>query len=370
MNIISLIMLVFSLLGALDRICGNRLGLGKEFEKGFILLGNICLSMIGMIVISPVIANLLSPAFDMVYNALHIDPSIIPASLFANDMGGASLSTEIAKDVDIGMFNALVVSAMMGCTVSYTSPYSLGVVKQDKIRELFLGFLCGFITIPVGCFVVGIFMGIGILPLLINLLPLIIFAAIIVCGLLFFPDVTVKVFSVFGVFMKILITIGLALGILESLAGIEIIEGLADIKEGADICFNAAVVLSGAFPFMFVVSKILAKPIKKFGGAFGINETAALGFVSSLVTNATSLEMINRMDKKGAVLNAAFAVSASFVFGGHLAFTMAFDSAYIFPMIGAKLISGVSAFVVGLIVYKRIYGKAGAQDNGEETLVA
>ena len=61
-------MLFFALLGALDRILGNKLGIGKEFEKGFLLLGQLVLSMMGMIIIAPVIAELLSPAFDFVYN--------------------------------------------------------------------------------------------------------------------------------------------------------------------------------------------------------------------------------------------------------------------------------------------------------------
>ena len=48
MDIITIVVLVFGILGALDRILGGRLGLGKEFEKGFSLLGAMALSMIGM----------------------------------------------------------------------------------------------------------------------------------------------------------------------------------------------------------------------------------------------------------------------------------------------------------------------------------
>ena len=88
MSVITIVMVVFSMLGALDRIFGCRFGLGKEFERGFMLLGTMALSMIGMIVISPWIAEILSPVFDAVWNLLRIDPSVIPASLFANDMGG------------------------------------------------------------------------------------------------------------------------------------------------------------------------------------------------------------------------------------------------------------------------------------------
>lgn len=80
MKFISVLMLAFSLLGALDRIFGNKFGLGKEFERGFMLLGTMALSMIGMIVISPFIAQILSPFFGVFYNTFGIDPSIIPAT--------------------------------------------------------------------------------------------------------------------------------------------------------------------------------------------------------------------------------------------------------------------------------------------------
>ena len=57
MQVISIIMAVFAVLGALDRIFNNKFGLGKEFEKGFLLYGQLALAMIGMIVLSPVIAD-------------------------------------------------------------------------------------------------------------------------------------------------------------------------------------------------------------------------------------------------------------------------------------------------------------------------
>ena len=112
MNYVALVMAAFSVVAAIDRIFGNRLGLGKEFEKGFNLLGTLALSMIGMIVLSPAIARLLEPLFDFVYGTFGIDPSIIPASLFANDMGGAALAFDVAKNDSIGKFNAIIVSAM------------------------------------------------------------------------------------------------------------------------------------------------------------------------------------------------------------------------------------------------------------------
>lgn len=45
-------------------------------------------------------------------------------------------------------------------------------------------------------------------------------------------------------------------------------------------------------------------------------------------------------------------VSAAFVFGSHLAFTMAFDRGYVMPMIVGKLISGLCAVLLALLLYK------------------
>lgn len=354
MNILTFIILIFSLLGALDRIFNNRFGLGKEFEKGFILFGTMALSMIGMITIAPFIADILKPLFDFVSNVLHIDSSIIPASLFANDMGGASLAVEVADNELVGLFNGLVVSSMMGCTISFTIPVALGMVDKKQHKELLLGLLCGITTIPVGCLVAGLIFKIPFISLVVDLIPLVLFSAIIVFGLVRFPDVCVKIFSGFGYFIKVIITIGLALGIIRFLSGFEVIKGLETIEEGARICFNASIVMTGAFPLMFVVSKALSKPIKKLSGRIGINEISAVGFISSLATSMTTFGMMDEMDKKGVMMNSAFAVSAAFTFAGHLAFTMAFDSSFIVPVIAGKLVSGVLAVILSAIIFKKL----------------
>ena len=204
MNAISIVVLIFSAIGAVDFILGNKLGAGKEFEKGFGLFCPMALSMLGMIVVAPAIGELLSPAFEGFYKIFGIDPSIIPASVFANDMGGAPLAESVAKSAEIGGYNAFVVSSMMGCVLSFTIPFSLGMVKKEQHDDLFLGLLCGIVTIPTGCFVAGLMCGLGLVGTLLNLLPLIILSALVGAALIFVPKICIKCFSVFGIFMKVL----------------------------------------------------------------------------------------------------------------------------------------------------------------------
>lgn len=352
MNALTIIILIFSMLGALDRIFGNKFGLGREFARGFELFAPMALSMIGMLILAPAIGVWLSPFFEWFYSVFKIDPSIIPASLFANDMGGTSLSLNIAKNLGVGNFNAYVVSSMMGCVISFTIPFSLGVVKKEKHKDMLFGFLCGIVTIPVGSIIAGFICGLNFVEIIFNLLPLFILAIIITLGLLFASNITVKIFKVFGVFMQVIITLGLAFGIFTFLTKIEIVDLFDTLENAALICVNACVTLSGAFPLMYVVGKILNKPMTKLGDKLGINSISALSFVSNLVTNATTFGMMNEMDKKGTVLNSAFAVSAAFTFGGHLAFTMAFDSSYVLPVIIGKLVAGVCGLILAIILYK------------------
>ena len=353
MNFVSLIMVFFSILGAIDRIIGNRFGLGKEFEKGVMVIGSLALSMIGMIVIAPFIADILSPVIELLVRYTPIDPSIIPSLLFANDMGGAPLAKEISSNSQFGYFNGLVIASMMGATISFTIPFSLEVVKIEQHKKMLTGILCGIITIPFGCFAAGIIAKLPIIPLLINTVPLIIFSVLISWGLLKFPDVCVKIFMCLGIFIKIIITTGLAIGILKFLTGIEIIKGLTSYEEAGMVILNAMAILTGAFPMVYILSKVLAKPLTAIGRKLKINEISAMGLLSTLATNITTFDTMKDMDDKGVVINSAFAVPAAFVFADHLAFTLAFNQDYLFPVIAGKLLSGILAIVLALFIYNK-----------------
>lgn len=352
MSGITIVILIFSFAGAVDYLFGNRLGVGKEFEKAFSLFAPMVLSMLGMIVIAPAIGVWLTPVFEGFYRIFGIDPSIIPASLFANDMGGMQLAQSLCKAEDIGNYNAFVISSMMGCVISFTIPFSLGIVKKEQHNELFFGLLCGIATIPVGSLVAGLICNINIAALLINLIPLVILSAILIAALILAPNVCIKCFRVFGFIMKILSVTGLALSIFTFLTRVEINPHLDTFENAAFICVNACVTLSGALPFMFVVAKLTKKPMNALGSKLGINGVSALAILGCLVTNASSFGVMDQMNKKGVVLNAAFAVSAAFVFGSHLAFTMAFEPDYVTPMIVGKLISGICAILLANAIYK------------------
>ena len=97
-EILATVMAVFAVIGALDKIFGNRLKLGDEFEKGITTLGPLSLSMLGMMTIAPALADLLLPVITPVANLFGFDPSALAGILIANDMGGAALADSVAAD--------------------------------------------------------------------------------------------------------------------------------------------------------------------------------------------------------------------------------------------------------------------------------
>ena len=348
------VMAVFAIIGALDKIFGNKLKLGDEFEKGLLTLGPLSLSMLGMMTIAPVLADLLVPVISPVAKLFHFDPSALAGILIANDMGGASLADSIANDSVLGAFHGLCVAAMLGATISFTIPVALRSTKKENHGDVLLGLLCGLSTIPVGCFVSGLCMRINPLTVLINLLPAILISVVIIIGLLKFPKATIKIFSVFGKIISILITCGLALGIFQTLTGKVLIENTAPLMESAATVFTICITLAGTFPLIAIISKLLKKPLSALGKKMGLDDVSVVGLIATLANSIATIESADKMNRKGRVLNLAFAVSAAFVFGDHLAFTLSYNGKYIVPVIIGKLVAGVAAIVMASVLSKKV----------------
>ena len=358
MSVISIVMLVFTVVGAVDYLTGNHLGVGKEFERGVLMIGTMILSMVGMIVLAPLIASLMEPALKVVSDKLpFFEPSVIAGSLLANDMGGAPLAYELARTETAGYFNGLVVGSMMGATISFSLPLALGVTQPRQRNSIMLGLMCGIAAIPVGCIASGLMLRMPLRELAMSVIPLVLISAVLTVGLLKIPRICIRIFNVFGQIIKVIIIAGLLVGIAEFALNLNI-PHTAPVEEGVMVCFNAAVVMTGAFPLLALISRLIKKPMGTISRRVGLNEVSALGFIGTLATNVTTFGMMENMDDKGVVLNSAFAVSAAFTFAGHLAFTMSFNESYMLPVIVGKLVAGIFAVVVARFMYGKMQKKA------------
>ena len=352
-QIIIYLMVIFMALGAVDRIIGNKFGLGEKFEEGILAMGSLALAMVGIICLAPVLANLLRPVVVPVYQFLGADPAMFAGTILANDMGGAPLAKELALTPEAGQFGGLIVGSMLGPTIVFTIPVGLGIIQAEDRRYLATGVLAGVITIPVGAFLGGLVAGFPVGMVARNLIPILLFALLIALGLWLIPEGMVKGFQIFGKIVVIVITIGLAAAIIEKLTGLALIPGMNPIEDGVLIVGDIAVVLAGAFPLVYVITKVFQKPLMKLGHLLGMNDFAAAGMVATLANNIPMFGMMKDMDERGKVLNVAFAVSAAFVFGDHLGFTAGFDESMIFPMIIGKLVGGITAVAVAMLFTRK-----------------
>ena len=352
-EIIIWIMAVFAVLGALDRIFGNRFGLGKSFEEGILAMGSLALAMVGIIALAPVLASLLEPVVVPVYRFLGADPAMFAGTILACDMGGGALALELTADSQAAALGGVLTGSMLGATIVFTIPVALGILEPEDRPALAKGILCGIVTIPAGVLVGGLVAGFPVGMVLRNLIPIVIIAALIALGLWKAERAIIRGFTVFGKIITAVITAGLAIAIVQALTGFAIIPGMAPVSEGFETVGAIAIVLAGAFPLVFLITRVLEKPLLRAGRLLGINETAAAGLIASLANSIATFGMVKDMDERGKIVNVAFAVSAAFVFGDHLGFTAGFAPDMLVPMILGKLAGGISAIAVAMLLTRK-----------------
>ncbi|HAJ6326461.1 TPA: ethanolamine utilization protein EutH [Escherichia coli] len=374
-EIIMYIMMFFMLIAAVDRILsqfgGSARFLGKfgksiegsggQFEEGFMAMGALGLAMVGMTALAPVLAHVLGPVIIPVYEMLGANPSMFAGTLLACDMGGFFLAKELAGgDVAAWLYSGLILGSMMGPTIVFSIPVALGV-------------LAGIVTIPIGCIaggLVAMYSGVQIngqpveftfALILMNMIPVLIVAVLVALGLKFIPEKMINGFQIFAKFLVALITLGLAAAVVKFLLGWELIPGLdpifmapgdkpGEVMRAIEVIGSISCVLLGAYLMVLLLTRWFEKPLMSVGKVLNMNNIAAAGMVATLANNIPMFGMMKQMDTRGKVINCAFAVSAAFALGDHLGFAAANMNAMIFPMIVGKLIGGVTAIGVAMML--------------------
>ncbi len=346
------IMLAFSIIGAMDKLLGNRYGLGSKFDEGFKAMGGLALTIIGIYSLSPIIAKIVVPILTPLASIMNTDPSVFISSILAVDLGAYNTSIEIAKNPLVGSFNGLILASMLGATISFTIPVALNIVSIKDYPYFIKGILSGIVTIPVGMLVSGVFMKVPLMDIIMNLIPVVIFAIPIAWGLVKQADLMIKLFNILGKLISIICTVGLILSMLEFSFNIVIIEGMLPFEEGVVIVAGICIILSGAYPLLYFLSNRMNKILKVINDKYDLDQYSVLGLISSLASCIPMLGVYENMNWKGKILNGAFAVSGAFTFGGQLGYISSVAPQYINPFIIGKLAAGLSALGVGILLIK------------------
>ncbi len=343
----------FMLLGVFDKIVlHNRLGYGPKFDEGIMAMGSLALSMAGIMCLAPLIGRYLAPAISPVFRIFGTDPAMIAGAILACDTGGYPLAVTMTQDTQIAMLSGIFVGSMMGATIVFSIPVSLGMITEADKPYLARGFLCGFISVPVGAFVSALTSGISPVKALVNLIPLILVSLLLSYVMARFPERMLKIFHTFARIITIFIHTGLAAGIFCALTGITLIPGLDPIGPQLETCGIIAITLAGAYPMVQFITTYLSKPLTLLGSLAGVSKEAAAGMVACLANNIPLFGMLRSMEGHDKVVSVAFSVCASFALGDHLGFAAAQCHAAAGPMITGKLAGGMTAIVIARLLQK------------------
>ncbi len=339
-KILMIIMAAGAVVGGLDHIFGNKLGLGEKFKEGFQLLGPLAMAQAGIICLSVPFAQFLGPVIKTVYPALGQDPAMF-GSILAIDMGGYQMSMELAVDAEIGRFAGIVAASMLGCTVVYTIPVGMGFLAADKRDAFSKGILLGLIALPAALFAGALFSGISALYALVLCLPVIVLSVIMAVLLHFFQAAAFRFFKGLAWFVRAVSTLGIIIGAVSYMTGWEIIPGLVPLTEALEIVCAVAIVLLGSLPIAELLNRLLKKPLASLSGRLGMSEASLVNILVCVIAVTPALAALKDMEKREITVNAAFSVCAASLIGAHLGFTLAMEPELAMASLGAKFLGGI-----------------------------
>jgi len=327
-------------IGALDRIFGSKLGLGKQFEEGLNIMGPLALAMVGLICLAPVAANVIGPAVSPFFRASGCDPSLI-GTILPNDTGGYPLAMALAENESAGRYSGLIVASMFGCTLTFTLPVGINIIEKKDHPYFLYGTLVGLICVPLASFLGGVMGGIPMSVLIPNTLPIAVLSVLFALGLKLIPRVMLKFCGILGYAVSIIATVGLAAAGVESLVGLVIIPGMAPVGEAMGIVANIGIVLMGMMPVLTLLMRLLKRPLSYMGRLLKLDAQSSAGLILILCNSLLVIKNIKEMNSRGKLYNCAFLVCASAALGDHLGFTAGVDPEFITPVVLSKIIGGI-----------------------------
>lgn len=373
------IIMACAVAGAIASIRDSEKGLGKEFIEGLHSIGPIFIPVAGIMASIPYLSEFIRIAVGPLFAMVGADPSIAATTLIAGDMGGYQLADALAGSRDAWII-ASIVSFMAGATIIFSIPVGLAMLDKADHKYMALGIMSGILSVPIGVFIASalislaglevrpevsttaeathvVTMGIG--EILRNLFPLIVFCVAIALGLRFVPDAMIKGFLWFGRIMYAGITLVLVASIVEYFTGFfstvfgswgfdPIIADAADQFRALEIAGYIGIMLAGAFPMVYLLTKYLDGPMKALGSRIGVSPEGAAGLLAASANILAMFRLVGRMRPKDKVLAIAFAVCAAFTFGDHLAFSANFQPTIILPLMIGKLLGGVAGFMLAV----------------------
>ena len=350
-QILMTVMALCAILGGADRLMGNKFGYGDKFEEGFRLLGPMALSMAGMICLAPVLADVLGRVIIPFYQAIGTDPAMF-GSILAIDMGGYQLAKELAIDSRIGSYAGIVAASVFGCTLVFTIPVGMGMIRKEDRRLFAKGIMLGLAAMPAGLLAGGILAGLSVPECLRQNLTLFAAAVLLLLGLWKIPDKMEKGFCILADGIRALVTVGLVLAAVESLTGWTLLPGMAPIEDAMRVVSSIGVVMLGSLPAAELLRRLLERPFARLGTHLHISPLSLTGMLLGSVSAIPVFSLYQDMDEKGKTAAGAFLVSGTSLLAAHMGFTVSTEPDMLPALLCGKLCGALCAVVLAFFFQK------------------
>ena len=355
---------VGAVIGGIDRLAGNRFGLGEKFEEGFGLLGQTALSMAGILCLAPLLSDGLETVLAPIFRAVGLDPAML-GGVIAIDMGGYQTAAALAQNAAVGRYAGILSAATLGCTVCFVIPLGAGMLKEEDKTAFFKGISIGLGVMPIALAAGGVAGGMEIFTLLVQTLPIILCSVLLMLGLQLFPRGTVKAFTLFSKLLQAASTVGLTLGAFQYITGFRLIAKLTPLEEAMKTVSAIGIVMLGSLPTAELLRRALSKPFNHIGKKLGMRDCSLAALLIGCVSAVPALAVLKDMDDRGQTVNAAFLVCAASALAAHLGFTLSVEPNMAVPLLLTKFLGGFCGIAAALL----LTGKAGRRRKGQRSRI-
>ncbi|WP_321366254.1 ethanolamine utilization protein EutH [uncultured Celeribacter sp.] len=375
--------MICAVIGAVASIIDNESPLGKEFNSGLHSIGHIFIPVAGIMAAIPYLSAFISSVVGPLFQAVNADPAMAATTIIAVDMGGYQLAETLSQSKE-GWILASITGFMAGATIIFSIPVGLAMLDKEDHQYMAVGVMCGVLSIPIGVLVSCVamaLMDVSIRPdinasgeatyqlalnaaqVLGDIAPLVIFCILLATCLKLFPELMIKLFLGFGRLMYAAITLVLVFSIVEYFTGFfskvfgvwgfaPIIADEEDQFRALEIAGYIGIMLSGAFPMVYLMNRFLQRPMQWVGDRLGLSSAGTAGLLAAAANVLAMFRLVKDMPPRDKILVISFAVCGAFMFGDHLAFSANFQPTIILPLLMGKLMGGMAGFVIAMWIQK------------------
>lgn len=348
MNIFIFLILFLSILGLLDKILNNKLGLVKSFNKGIDSMGSLALSMVGFYCVAVTFVSHHIETISQLSSSLHLDPSVIVSCLLAPDMGGYAIAHSLTQDSHMLILTGVVITSTIGTVFCFQLPVFLTTLKSEDLTPFIQGLVFGIVTLPLILLPLAIYLKIE--NIFFVLLPVFVICGLLVVGLLVLYKQTIAFLGRFGEGVRILSLVLFGMVVVQLYFSNVQFSSYDLIEEAMVVVLKCSIIASGSMILCDLIIKFFSRYINWLGEKLGLNNYSVIGLFLGFASSIAMLPLFNQMDYKGKVMNAACSVSGAYVLGSQLGFIASVSSSQgVMLFMISKIVAGILAMGVAYI---------------------